>query len=810
MLFNYIKIAWRNLRAQPFFTLLNTFGLAIGMAGALLMALYIYDELSYDKMFADSDRIYRVNADIKFGGEKVSSSKVTAPMAKTLEIDYPQVELTTRFRQTYSISVRKSDAVSNVKETNTTRVDPSFFEMFGLELLYGNTETALNETNGIVLTKSAALKHFDLDNAIGQTLVIDNADTFVVTGIIDDLPMNSFLRDYSVFLSMVEFGGDQENNWGNNNFSTFVKLLPSANIEEFEEGLTAIFDKYIIPFAQTFMPGITKDQFIAAGNYYNLSLINIKDIHLYSNRGSEMSPNGNIQNIYILSFIALFLIVLASVNFMNLSTANSLKRAKEVGVRKTLGSRKGELISQFLTESGIITFISLLFAVLLVTILLPSFNNLADKSIVIPFLNPLFWIILLVSNLTLGLFSGIYPAFFMSRFIPVKVLKGNSDIGGKSGVVRSFLVVFQFSISVFLIVSTLVVFKQLKYIQNKELGYDKERVIIINDVFALGNQVQSFKNEVQQLSQVQDVSLSSFVPTPSSRNGTSFFQEGSSNQEDAIQMQRWSVDYNYINTLGLEIVEGRPFDQKFGTDSLAMIINETAAKFITDHPEEALGKRIAPFLETSEANFYHVIGVVKDFHFKSLRDDIGALCMLIGDSSNSMIVKLNPGDFSSALSKMESSWKSISPGQPFTFSFMEENYNNIYESEQRLGHIFTIFTVLSILIACLGLFGLAAFNAERRSKEIGIRKVLGASVGQITYKLSIDFLKLVVVAIIVSIPFSWYAMDKWLQDFTYRIEIGWGVFALAILLAIVISVITLSFQSIKAAIVNPIKSLRTE
>lgn len=356
----------------------------------------------------------------------------------------------------------------------------------------------------------------------------------------------------------------------------------------------------------------------------------------------------------------------------------------------------------------------------------------------------------------------------------------------------------------------MVVFKQLEYIQSKDLGYNKERVLIINDVFAVADQVQSFKNEVQQMAQVQNVSMSSYVPTPSSRNGSSHFQEGSSSQEDAIQMQRWLVDYNYINTLGLEVVAGRDFDQKFGTDSLAMIINESAAKFLAEKPEQALGKRITPFLENGQTSLYTVIGVVKDFHFKSLKNEIGALSMVIGNSAFSMIVKLNAGDYSSTLAQIESTWKKLSPGQPFNFSFMEENYNNVYQSEQRLGNIFTIFSILSILIACLGLFGLAAFNAERRTKEVGIRKVLGASVGQITYKLSIDFLKLVVIAIIISLPFAWYAMDKWLQDFSYRIEMGWGVFALAILLAISISIITLSFQSIKAAIVNPIKSLRTE
>jgi putative ABC transport system permease protein len=571
-----------------------------------------------------------------------------------------------------------------------------------------------------------------------------------------------------------------------------------------------MFGKYIIPWAQSFMPGVTEEQFLEAGNFFNFSTINLKDIHLHSNRHSEMSANGSIQNIYILSFIALFLIILASVNFMNLSTAHSLKRAKEVGIRKTLGSNKTGLILQFLTESGLISFISLLFAVVMAALAMPFFNELADKEISIPITNPIFWLILFFSGILLGLISGVYPAFFMSRFNPVKVLKGSGESSTGGSGIRNSLVVFQFAISVFLIISTLVVFQQLKFIQNKDLGYDKDRVLIIDDVFAAGNQVQSFKNQVQQLAQVDHVSLSGFVPTPSNRGDSSFFEEGTSELEDAVQMQKWRVDFDYVSTLNLEIVAGRDFDHQFSTDSLGMIINEAAVAVLGAKPEEILGKRFTNNFSEENPVYYTVIGVVKNFHFKSMKNNIGALSLIIGDWSNAMIVKLNTDELSNTLAQIENTWKAVVPGQPFNYYFMEESFNNTYKAEQRLGHIFTIFTILSILIACLGLFGLAAFNAEKRTKEIGIRKILGASISQITYKLSIDFLKLVGIAIIISIPLAWYAMNKWLEDFSYRIEMGWGVFALAIFLALIISVVTLSFQSIKAAMVNPIKSLKTE
>ncbi len=812
MIRNYFKIAWRSLKKQPFFTFLNIFGLAIGMAGSLLIGLYIYNELNYDTMFPDADRIYRINADIKFGGEIAEHSEGPAPLAKTLVKDIPQIEMAMRFRNNYSLLIRKDDAAANIKEEETTFVDDSFFDMFGLDLIVGDTKTALEKPNTLVLTRTAAEKHFSVNNALGQTLLLDNDITYVVTGVIEDLPKNSLLRNHSVFMSMASYADSFVNNWGNHNYYTFIKLLPTAKIDDVEEPLQNIFSNYVIPFVQTKMPGITEESFLASGNYYNFGTINIKDIHLHSHRFPELSPNGHIQDVYILSFIALFLIVLAGVNFMNLSTAQSLKRAKEVGIRKTLGSSKIELISQFLAESGLITFVSLAIAVIVAAIMMPFFNELSGKAVSIPYMSLSFWLILLASTIVLGLFSGMYPAFFMSRFIPVNVLKGGGETGTGGRGIRGLLVVFQFAISVFLIVGTLVVFQQLDFIQSKDLGYSKDRVLVVNDLGALENQSQreSFKTEVQQLASVKSTTLSSFFPTPSNRNDSSFFEEGVMDLDSAIQMQNWRIDFDYISTLDLEIMVGRDFNRQFKTDSLSVVINESAVNILGVTPEEALGKRITDDIGDENPKFYTVIGVVKNFHYESLRENIGALGMMIGDYSNALAVKVTAGDYASTISSIESLWKKMAPGQLFDYYFIEESFNATYDAEQRLGKIFITFTILSILIACLGLFGLAAFNAERRSKEVGIRKVLGATISQITYKLSIDFLKLVAIAILVSLPLAWYAMSKWLEDFEYRIEIGWGVFVLATVLAVIISILTVSFQGIKAAIVNPIKSLRTE
>ncbi|MEO0571938.1 MAG: ABC transporter permease [Bacteroidota bacterium] len=810
MLKNYLKIAWRSLKKQPFFTFLNTFGLAIGMAGALLISLYIYDEFSFDGMFADANRIHRIDADIKFGGAEIDASQTSAPMAETLQRDFPQVESTVRFRNQGSILIKRSGTKVNTKELRSTFVDSTFFDFFGIKLLTGDVETALTQPNTLVLTKTAAEKHFGVKNALGQNLVLDNTDTYTVAGVIDDLPKNSFLREHSVFMAMSGLADSREALWGNTNYYTFIKLIPTAKVEDFQAPLASILEKYLLPWAQEVFPGLTMESFAASGNYYRYHTMALTDIHLYSNRQSEMSPNSSIQNVYILSFVALFLIVLAIVNFMNLSTAHSLKRAKEVGIRKTLGSKKLDLVRQFLTESGLIAFISLLLAFFIALMVLPFFNNLSGKAISIPYGNPFFWIVLLAATILLGFLSGSYPAFFMSRFMPAKTLKGagQKDTGGTG--IRNALVIFQFTISIFLIIATLVVYQQLSFIQGKDLGFTKDQIMLIDDTFAAGNQLSTFKEEVTKLGKVQSATLSSFLPTPSSRSNTSFFKEGSREQENAIQMQIWNVDKDYIPTLDMELITGRNFSDRFGTDSTAVIINEAALPVLGLGAQEVLGKRISQDIDSEDPEYYTIIGVVRNFHYESLREDIGALCLSMGRSTGNMAVKLTAGDFSGTIASIEGLWGKLAPGQPFGYRFMDDSFNTVYESEQRLGKIFMVFSILSILIACLGLFGLAAFNAQKRTKEIGIRKVLGASVTKITFRLTTDFVKMVSIAILISLPLGWFAMNIWLQDFSFRIEIAWWVLALAGLLALVIALVTVSYQSIKAAIVNPVKSLRAE
>ena len=816
---NHIKVSWRNLKRQPFFTLLNTLGLAIGMSGALLIGLFVHNELSFDRMFADADRIYRVNIDNKIGGEVNKYAAVSGPLAEVMLRDYPHLEQVTRFRNTGSRLIRHIDANQNVKEDHVVGADPAFFDMFGLDLLLGDRNTALSESKSLVLTRTAAEKHFGLNEALGQQMMMDNDEVYLVTGVIEDFPENSLFRDHSILLSISSFEDHDSPAWNNWNFPTFAKLKPGSSVPDFQEYLGTVKERYLIPWAMQFIPGLTiesaRKQEEETGSYMIFDAIAFTDIHLHSpNLSGEFSLNGDVQDVYILTFIGILLVLLASVNFMNLSTARSLKRSKEVGIRKTLGSHRPALIRQFLVEASLVAFFSLLLAVAMTFLVMPYFNALSGKSIVIPFERIEFWLLLLVATITLGLLSGCYPAFLMSKFSPLKGLRGGGEkiVGGAK--TRSLLVVIQFAVSVFLIVSTLVVFQQLRFIQNKDLGFQKDQVLVLNDIGAVGEQLETFKSEVERLSKVERVSLSSYLPTPSERSGITYFPEGFVFQaEKAIIIGQWEVDFDYVSTLSLEVLSGRDFDEELVTDSSAVILNEAAVSMLGKTPENVLGMRITDdFRKESEEDmhFYTVIGVVRDFHFETLRNNIDALSLVIGRDAERMIVKLNASDFSESIAQIEDLWEEMAPGQPFDYYFMDDSFNQTYKAEQRLSRIYIAFTILSIFIACLGLFGLAAFNAERRSKEIGIRKVLGASIGQISLKLSQDFLSLVGIAILVSLPLAWYAMNRWLENFSYRVDIPVWVFIVAALMAVLVSLLTVSYQSIKAAVSNPVEALQSE
>ncbi|MGD1946158.1 MAG: ABC transporter permease, partial [Croceivirga sp.] len=756
-----IIIALRSLVKQRFFTLINVFGLVIGITGSLLIALFIADELSYNTMFADADRIYRLDIDHRQGGETNYYASVSSPMGAVVEKDNPQIELMTRFRMVGSTLLHPKDVVKNGKEEGVVAADSNFLDMFGLSLAAGNPQAVLSSPNTMIVTKTVAKKYFGTTDVLGKVMVLNDTELYTITGVIDDLPTNSLLRDHNIFLSIVSFEDSKSNAWNGWSFPTFVKFKEGANLDDFQAYLDTVLENYLIPWAMTFMPGLTKEKMMeaqkASGDFMKFGTTALKDIHLRSEvRQNEYSPNSTIQNIYILAFIGIFLVLLACVNYINLSTAYSLKRVKEVGIRKTLGSDKLSLIRQFLTEAGLISLGSILVALPVTAYVLPYFNTLADKSLTMPFMSPLFWTVLGLSVLLLTLFSGFYPAFFMSRFVPAKVLKwsGKSSIGGSG--IRNILVVAQFAIAIVLLISTIVVYRQLNYMQNKNLGFQKEQILVLEDIQALGNQVEAFKESIGQLTAVEQVSASSYLPTPSARSGVTFFpKDGVENPENALVIENWKVDYDYLATLDLKITAGRDFQKGFPTDSSAIIFNESAVRMMGIEPEEALGIKLTkdfhrPDKENME--FMTIVGVVKDFHFESLRDEIGALSLNISNTNTAerMMVKLNSGSVQKVLSQIETQWNDFVPNASFSYYFMDDSFNDVYRSEVRLRRVFMVFTLLSIFIACLGLFGLSAFNAEKKIKEIGIRKVMGASVHQIVYKLIIDFLKLVGVAILIA------------------------------------------------------------
>lgn len=810
MLKNYLKIAWRNLRKHKFYTFLNIFGLSLGLASCLLITLYVVDELSYDRAFANADRIFRINADIRFGGADMALAVAPDPLAFTLKKDYPQIEQVVRMRENGSQLVRRADATDNLKEEHVFYVDSTFFKVFSVPLLQGDPNTALRNPQTVVISETDARKYFGDANPMGKALTVDNSVTYTVTGVMRDIPAQSHMRNVNMLLSMSSTEESRSNAWGSHNFNTYILFRKGINAKQFEQNFETVLQKYTSKWIKTFL-GSTLDEVRKSGNYLVYTLMPLTDIHLHSDRTAEINANGNIQYVYIFGIVAVFLLAIACVNFMNLATARSANRAKEVGVRKALGSERSSLVNQFLTESIMLSFFSLVLAMLIAYLALPLFNNLASKHIEFPIANVWFWSVMLLTGGIVGVLAGSYPAFFLSAFQPLKVLKNTIELEGKgSGYLRNALVVFQFVISVMLIVGTGVIYRQLNYIQTKKLGFNKDQMLIVNDAYALNNQVKAFKEQVLQLPNVESATVTSFLPTPSSRTDHTFFPVGQMHQDKGINMQKWSVDYDFVKTMGLQMASGRAFDEAFPSDSTGIIINEAAAK-VAGYADP-IGKKIFGYEDAALTKRvdYTIIGVVKNFHFESLRKNIGALSLILYKSSGSVVFRMKGGDAPRTVEQVEALWKKMAPGQPFNYKFMDQDFDNVYRSEQRVGEIFITFATISIIIGCLGLFGLSAFTAERRTKEIGVRKVLGASVVNIVALLSKEFIKLIIIAIVIGSPIAWFGMNHWLRDFAYHVDLAWWMFAAAGLLAIVIALLTVSFQSIKAALMNPVKSLKSE
>ncbi|MVM37633.1 FtsX-like permease family protein [Spirosoma sp. HMF3257] len=804
MIRNYLKIAWRNLVLHKAFTAINIVGLAVGLATCLLIVLFVTHELSYDRYHAKADRIFRMTTYGLVSGKEIKTAYSGVPAGPTLVHDYAGVEATTRFDQAGTHIVKHNH--DSFKEEHVAFADSNFFDVFSISLLKGNPKTVLIEPNTIVLTETSAKKYFGEQDPIGQTLTVGERGLFRVTGVCQDVPSNTHFH-YDMFGSMRSI--ELRNTWLNSGVYTYIVLRPGYSIAELKSKIPELVRKHIGTEIQQLF-GISLDEFYRKGDELGFVFQPITDIHLHSDLESEVEPNSDVKYIYIFSIIAVFILLVACINFMNLSTAGSAGRAKEVGIRKVLGSIQQQLIWQFLSESVLVTFMALLVAIGMVALVLPSYNQLSDKQFGITSLLT-GWMLpgILLSCLLIGLLAGSYPAFFLSAFKPVSVLKGQIRAGFRSGWLRNTLVTTQFVVSIGMIIGTLVVYRQLHFIQNKKVGFDKDQVLVLHDSYTLGAKGKAFRDELAKLSQVVNATQAGYLPAGASNNANDGFQpDGGSDQSTIYREKTYYIDENYLPTLGIHLAQGRNFSKAFPSDSAAVLINEAAAKrFGWKTP---VGHRLWS-VGNGQGNrrLYTIVGVVKDFHFESMHQQIAPLVMYYGADNYQMALRIRTTDIPGLLKTLEQKWRAQSDN-PFAYSFLNERFNRIYQSEQRVGQLFGIFAGLTVIISCLGLFGLAMFTAQQRTKEIGVRKVLGASVGSVVALLSKDFLKLVVVAIIIASPLAWYAMSRWLQDFAYKIDIEWWVFALAGFLAIAIALLTVSFQSIKAALMNPVKSLRSE
>jgi putative ABC transport system permease protein len=824
MLRNYFTIAWRNLRRHTFYTAINVIGLAVGLATCLVMVLFITDELSYDKHWDKADRIYRVEAEVAIGSNRFKMNYRSAIEGQTMVQDFPEVESYVRFRQMGTYLVKPEGAADNSKEVHVIWADSTFFKIFSVPVLEGSAAKALSEPASIAISRRTAEKYFPGTSAMGKVMVLDNKYHAKVTAVFENIPAASHFH-FDIIVSMLgEWPIAQQarsTQWLTENFQNYVLLREKADGQALQAKLRGFVERHVGPeLFQVFGKDFTMEKFRAEGNMYDMYLRPLKDIHLYSDVRGEFEPNGNITYVYLFSIIAAFVLIIACINFMNLATARSGSRAKEVGVRKVMGSLRSHLMRQFLTESVLITLAAVVLSVVLAALFLPVFNHLSSKALALPVWNPLFYAILLAVSVMVGVMAGVYPAFFLSAFKPVNVLKGRGQAVSRSGFIRSTLVVFQFVISVFLIIGALTVNQQMDYIQTKKLGFEKDQVIIVHDGYALRpNNVQAFKTECLKSSALESGTISGYIPVEADyswRSHAPFWREGTDPRatENLVTLEEWHGDYDYVRTFKLNVVKGRDFSTQFVSDSSGIIVNQQAAHML-GLGEDPVGKRILTFsnlsdIDVDHSRIYTVVGIVEDFHFSSMKQTIKPLALTLGTTDGSVSFRFKPNRTTEAIQAIETVWNKLAMGQPFQYSFLDEDFEKTFRAEQRLGRIFVIFAGLAIFIACLGLFALSAFTAEQRTKEIGIRKVMGASVSSIVLLLSRDFGKLVLIAFVISAPLAWYAADWWLQSYTYKTEIGVAIFLVAGAVAFLIALLTMSYQSIRAAATNPVDSLRTE
>jgi putative ABC transport system permease protein len=805
MLRNYIKIAFRNLFRNKLYSMINLLGLAIGMAACLMIFLWVQDELSYDRFHQKAERIFRVERKFDFRDMHGQAPVTSGPYGPALVADYPEIENFVRLdREELSIK----DHRNIFRKQSLIFADNSIFDVFDFRLEEGASQAALVQPNSIVLTRENALKFLGTEDAVGKSLTLDwNGDLtdFRITGILEKVPHNSHVH-FDMLASLSTYPDERLSPWFNNFLYTYVLLKGGVSAQDLQKKLPALMTKYM---AADFIAVVGTDADI--NEVFQLKLYPLLDIHLQPSEQFEIEPQGSLTSVYIFSAIALLILVIACINFMNLSTARANKRAREVGIRKTVGAVKRQLWGQFVGESILLALIALILAVLLIRLFTPFFNSLANKSLSV---TQLFhsgnWLILIGITLITGLLAGLYPAFYLTAFHPARVLKGSVLSGTGKSAFRRGMAVIQFVISITLIIGTLIIFRQMEYVQNRSLGFDKENVVLIPaESKTIRKNIEAFRNALTQDTRIKSVAVSSNTPGSPMFSDTVFKRNDS---DDIFSIIFVATDYEFVDTYGLNVIQGRNFSKDFSTDIQgAVILNQAAVKEIGYTPEEAVGKKLLRYRSATEFVESTIVGVVEDFHFKSLHRIIEPfLLMLSTDYFDTISVRVKPGDVRRTIDFIQKEWEETYPGEQFEFNFLDRRIDLLYESERKIRNIFLIFSILSIFVACLGLFGLAAFTAEERTKEIGVRKVLGASTGNILFLLSKEFAKWVLMANIVAWPVGYFMMSRWLQNFAFKIDVDLWPFLLSAVLALIIALLTVSYQSIKASLTNPVDCLRYE
>ena len=809
MLNNYLKIALRNLKKHKAYTFINIFGLAFGMACCIAIALFVRDEVSYDRFFDDADRIYRVALDVSLQGREIRTAYSSRPLGPTLRTDFPDVDYATRlwYDPSGSMVVRYEDR--RFPEEAVFFADSNFFDVFSIPFVQGDPQTALRDPFTIVLTASMARKYFGEENPMGRVLALrepSDRDIFeyTVTGVMADLPEQSHMA-FDFLASYITQRQSRSQSWLGFGVYTYIKLREDAEAGAIEAKLPALFATYGGPQIQEAFDASLAD-FEAAGNHYRYVLQPLTDIHLYSNLEDELKPTGDARLVYLFVAIAVFVLLLACVNFVNLATARAARRTTEVGIRKTLGAQRFQLIGQFLAEAMLLSLLALVLAVTLVQLSAPLLSAVTGKTLTLTAADLLRYApILLGLGLFAGLGAGVYPAFYLAAFQPLAVLKHQGL--GRRARLRDVLVVFQFGIATALLACTAIVYTQMQYLLDKRLGFSPEQVVVIEGTEVMRSR-EAFRQALRALPGVVRVTNASQVPGYHFEG--SYFRMAGAPDGEVVPMDYTYASYDFVETLGLELVEGRSLSRDFATDSLAVLLNETAVQQL------GLDDPIGQQLVWPGESTYTIVGVLKDFHITSLHQTINAVALLGPDPRNTnrpnllAAARLRVDGLPETLATIETIWERFAPQEPFVYAFLDETFAQLYEAERRTSRLITLFAGLAILIACFGLFGLAAYMAEQRTKEIGIRKVFGATVSGIVVLLSKDFAKLVVVSIVLAAPLAYLTMQQWLETFAYRVAMSWWIFLLAGSLALVIAFLTVSYQAIRAALADPVKALRYE